>query len=152
MNRLYVPFIVGMMIPTLMAQADVPLINPFHLIPIKPPTINISPPHPITPPPITPQIPNKPTRVPYDWLKNNLHKPTLLDNLLSNRAYSGFLSDLSPEYIINRNRLGLTKIVQDRKKRAIMFVFCMNKRTISGPSERRRAKIHIMCGQAERND
>lgn len=40
---------------------------------------------------------------------------------------SGLLSEVSPDYAVNRNFLSLAKVPKDRRRQAIMFVFMMNK-------------------------
>jgi hypothetical protein len=145
MNRLYAPLIIGMIIPTMMVQADllVNQISTSHLPLFNSPSINTFQ-NPI-------QLNNESVKLrpkesvrklPYDWTKSDLNTKSMLDELSLNRNYSGFLSDVSPEYIVDRNWLGLTKIVGDRNKRSIMVVFCMNKK--KKETQPQRPRIHIL--------
>lgn len=61
----------------------------------------------------------------------------------------GLLDDVSPEYVVDRNFLGLTKVPQDRRKRAVMFVFFMNKHKVDPDKpvvlrDNTRTRLHIM--------
>jgi hypothetical protein len=145
MNRLFAPLIVGMMLPTIMAQAEAPLISAVHLPTFKPPSITTFK--------NTPQLnqelhlnmvaTSSKRKMPYDWSKIDLNTRSMLDGLSFHRNYSGFLSETTSEYTIDRNWLGLTQILEDKKKRAIRFVFCMNKKNKNAqPAER--SRIHVM--------
>jgi hypothetical protein len=147
MNRLFGPLIVGIMLPTLMAQAEVPLkqMSTFHLPVLTPPSINLSQNLPqLNKEPDVKSFPkNSKRHITYDWSTVDLNTQTKLDELSLSRKYSGFLSDLSPEYTIDRNWLGLTQILEDKKKRAIRLIFCMNKRK-KNVQPAQRTRIHVL--------
>lgn len=64
--------------------------------------------------------------------------------------YQGFLNYVSPEYSINRNKLGLVKVTKDRgSKEAITFVFVMNEHRKESQENKRsladeRKRLHLM--------
>lgn len=78
--------------------------------------------------------------------------PVNLAGVISPSHRSGakdLIDDVSPEYVVDRNFLGLSKVPQDRRKRAIMFVFLMNKHKVDPEKpvvlrDNTRTRLHIM--------
>jgi hypothetical protein len=60
--------------------------------------------------------------------------------------YAGFISSVSPNYIIKRNMLSLTPVPYQRSKDAIMFVFLMNGKKpdpAKAPVWRNKSRLHM---------
>jgi len=80
----------------------------------------------------------------------SIDEQPLLHEKKKEGKYAGFINAVSPDYIVNRNFLSLTKVPQDRRKRAIMFVFFMNKpkadpNKVMMAKNSMRSRLHIMA-------
>jgi hypothetical protein len=161
MKKLFLPLFLWLLIPTLVCKADMMASDAAQKVPSMPPTITLEP-IKVTKKlsdfkfQTNPQIPAQLiihrhyTENNNFYIQENSSKEEIFltsDKKYTRSKYAGFLSQVSPEYKINRNFLSLSKVNAPRRKQAFMFVFLMNPNTHPHTLKEQvveRTRVHIL--------